>query len=192
VPQEIWPEQPGGYYARKRSTLGAALVFTSPGIPMLFQGQEFLEDEWFHDTDPIDWSKKERFHGIFLLYRDLIRLRRNLDRTTAGLRGDHVHVFHVNDYDKVIAYHRWHLGGPRDDVVVLVNMANRSYESYRLGFPRGGSWRVRFNSDWSGYSDDFSNQPAYDLQARPGPRDGLHFEGEVGIGPYSALILSQD
>ena len=33
--------------AQKRSTLGAALMFTAPGIPMLFQGQEFLEGEWF-------------------------------------------------------------------------------------------------------------------------------------------------
>ena len=30
------------------STLGAALVFTAPGIPMIFQGQEFLEDGYFH------------------------------------------------------------------------------------------------------------------------------------------------
>lgn len=43
VPQEINPSDPKGWYAKKRSTLAAALVFTSPGIPMLFQGQEFLE-----------------------------------------------------------------------------------------------------------------------------------------------------
>ena len=37
VPQEISPNDPKGWYARKRSTLAAALVFTAPGIPMIFQ-----------------------------------------------------------------------------------------------------------------------------------------------------------
>ncbi len=50
VPQEIDAGDPTGYYAQKRSTLGAGLVLTSPGIPMLFQGQEFLEGGWFRDT----------------------------------------------------------------------------------------------------------------------------------------------
>src|SRR5436190_9648899 len=43
VPEEIWPGNAGSWFSRKRSTLGAALVFTAPGIPMIFQGQEFLE-----------------------------------------------------------------------------------------------------------------------------------------------------
>ena len=192
VPEAIWPDQPGSYFAKKRSTLGAALVFTSPGIPMIFQGQEFLEDEWFHDQDPIDWAKKETFRGILHMYRDLIRLRRNWFNTTRGLRGRHVNVYHLNDNDKVIAVHRWEAGGPGDDVVVVVNMANHSYESYGIGFPREGLWKVRFNSDWTGYSEDFGNHFSYDTLAHGGLKDGLDYRGNVGIGPYSAVILSQD
>ncbi len=37
------------------------MVLTAPGIPMLFQGQEFLEDGWFQDHIPLDWEKDERF-----------------------------------------------------------------------------------------------------------------------------------
>jgi 1,4-alpha-glucan branching enzyme len=59
---------------------------------MIFQGQEFLEDEWFHDQDPIDWPKKETYRAILHMYRDLIRLRRNWYDNTRGLRGQHVHV----------------------------------------------------------------------------------------------------
>jgi 1,4-alpha-glucan branching enzyme len=33
VPEEIWPGNAGSWFSRKRSTLGAALVFTAPGIP---------------------------------------------------------------------------------------------------------------------------------------------------------------
>ena len=192
LPEEIWPGNAGSWFSRKRSTLGAALVFTAPGIPMLFQGQELLEDGWFRDQDPIDWRKEERYAGIHLLYRDLIRLRRNWYDTTRGLRGQHVNVHHVNDDDNVVAFHRWEAGGPRDDVVVVLNVANRAYPSYRLGLPRGGVWRVRFNSDWIGYGDDFGDRGGYDTTADGDPADGLPTSGTVGIGPYTAIILSQD
>ena len=36
VPQEINSQDPTGWYAQKRSTLAAGLVFTAPGILMLF------------------------------------------------------------------------------------------------------------------------------------------------------------
>lgn len=191
VAEEIWPEQPGSWFSRKRSTMGAALVFTSPGIPMIFQGQEILEDEWFHDQDPMDWTKLDTYRGIHDLYRDLIRLRRNWYDNTRGLRGQHVNVHHVNNNDKVIAFHRWEIGGPGDDVIVVVNMGDRSYESYNIGFPHEGSWQVRFNSDWNGYSPDFGNHPGDDTTATWGASDGMPFNGNVGIGPYSVIILSQ-
>lgn len=49
VPQEIDPHNARSWFAQKRSTLAAALVFTAPGIPMLFQGQEVLQGEWLRD-----------------------------------------------------------------------------------------------------------------------------------------------
>ena len=119
-------------------------------------------------------------------------MRRNWFNQTRGLRGQHVNVHHVNNADKVIAFHRWENGGPGDDVMVVANFCNRSYDSYALGFPRPGYWRVRFNSDWQGYSSDFGNQLGYDTFAGDGSRDGMPFEANVGLGPYSVLILSQD
>ncbi len=192
VPEEICPGNADSWFSRKRATLGAALVFTSPGIPMLFQGQEFLEDQWFHDTDPIDFSKLNEHRGIHALFRDLIRLRRNWHNTTRGLLGRHVHVSHINNNDKVIAFHRWEQGGPGDDVVVVINMSNRSFNSYTLGFPREGAWQVRFNSDWQGYGADFGNHPGYHTYAFQGDKDGVGYHANVGIAPYSALILSQE
>jgi 1,4-alpha-glucan branching enzyme len=192
VPEEIWPGNAGSWFSRKRSTLGAALVFTAPGIPMIFQGQEFLEDEYFRDSAPLDWAKLDKYSGINALYRDLIRLRRNWFNQTRGLRGQQINVHHINNTDKVIAFHRWENGGPGDDVVIVANFGNRGYDSYALGFPRAGVWRVRFNSDWQGYSSDFGNQLGYDTVAGDGSRDGMPFEANVGLGPYSVLILSQD
>jgi 1,4-alpha-glucan branching enzyme len=191
VPEAIWPGNAGSWFSRKRSTLGAALVMTSPGIPMLFQGQELLEDKWFADTDPVDWSKLTTYSGINQLYKDLIRMRRNLGGVTRGLTGYFTNVHHVNNGAKVIGYHRWANGGAGDDVIVLANFSATSFPNYRIGLPRGGTWRVRFNSDWSGYSGDYGNYAAYDIAADPWAYDGLSHSGNFRLGPYSAVIYSQ-
>ena len=191
VPELIWRGKADSVYSQKRSTLGAALVFTSPGIPMIFMGQEFLEWGAWSDSRELDWSKAVRFAGIRALYRDLIRLRRNWFATTVGLKGHNVNVHHINNTDKVIAFHRWDQGGPRDDVVIVANMGRRSYPDYHIGLPRGGLWRVRFNGDWQGYGAAFDGQQSNDLWAMQPGRDGMPYEGAVGLGTYSAIILSQ-
>jgi glycosidase len=78
------------------------------------------------------------------------------------------------------------------DVVVVLNFGNRGYANLSIGFPRSGMWRVRFNSDWSGYDEFFGNWFSYDTQAGEPGIAPLPFSANVGIGPYSALILSQD
>jgi 1,4-alpha-glucan branching enzyme len=191
LPEEIWPGNAASWASKKRSTLAAAVMFTSPGIPLVFQGQEFLEDGWFTAEEPLDWGKAHSFQGITQLYRDLARLRRNWYDNTRGLRGDHVNVFHVNDVDKVIAWHRWDQGGPGDDVVVVANFSSRWFSDYRVGFPRGGRWYVRFNSDWNGYSSDFGNTRTLEIDANGGGQDGMGQSGSFQLGPYSAVIFSQ-
>lgn len=191
VPQEINPDDPKGWYARKRSTLAAALVFTAPGIPMIFQGQEFLEGGWFRDTVPVDWELSDEFHGIVRLYRDLIRLRVNCDGFSRGLCGQYSQVYHLNEASKVIAFHRWDKGGPADDVVVVANFFHEPYENYSIGFPAAGEWKLRFNSDWKGYCDDFQGHPTTDIIAAEGECDGLPCSSPISVGPYSLLIFSR-
>ena len=69
VPEEIWPGYADSWPSRKRAALGAALVLTAPGIPMLFQGQELIEGSWFTDEEPLDWSKRHRHAGLLQLHR---------------------------------------------------------------------------------------------------------------------------
>jgi 1,4-alpha-glucan branching enzyme len=191
VPEEIWPENAGSVYAKKRSTLGAALVFTAPGIPMIFQGQEFLEDGWFEDQKPLDWAKLERFPGIHALYRDLFRLRRNWESHTRGLSGQGCAVTHVNVEAKILAFQRWHEGGPGDSVMVVANLTAQPWENYWIGLPDAGLWQVRFNSDWEGYDPEFDNFFTPDVTAIPEGQDGLPAKGAINLGPYSVVILSQ-
>lgn len=192
VPQEVDPTNPTSWLAQKRSTLAAGLVFTAPGIPMIFQGQEFLQGDWFQDNVPLDWALNEDFHGITRLYRDLIRRRRNWNDQTRGLRGQFLNVFHFNQEQKMLAFQRWDQHGKGDDVVVVANFANELKEDYLVGFPAEGLWKLRFNSDASIYSDSFANTNSSNVQAQAGEKDGLSHHGSINIGPYSVLIYSQD
>jgi 1,4-alpha-glucan branching enzyme len=138
----------------------------------------------------LDWSKVKKYNGIFQLYRDLIKFRRNKEGNTKGLMGQHIRVFHVNDQTKIIAYHRWMEGGRGDDVVVVANFSTQSFDSYKIGFPSSGTWELRFDSDCKNYSEDFNNK-GYSTTAEEGECDGLPNHGNVGLGPYSLIILSQ-
>lgn len=192
VPDLIKPGDAEGWYARKRATLGAALLLTAPGTPMLFMGQEFLEYKpWNDHADfALDWDRTRRFSGMVELHRRLIKLRRNFDNNTRGLRGANTNVFHLNSGAGILAFHRWDQGGPGDDVVVVANLSNRRWDSYNIGFPRTGTWFLRFNSDYQGYAPDFSNF-GYDTTASDGWNQGMPANGNIGIAPYSVIILSQ-
>ena len=182
-------------FAKKRSTLAAAIMLTSPGIPMIFQGQEMLEtrDFGFKKPTAVDFNRAAdaKFKGIVQMYHDLIALRRNLVGNTGGLTGQNLNVFHLDDGNKTLAYHRWENGGAGDDVVVVANFSNVPLPILNIGFPRGGQWHVRFNSGAKVYDPTFENGDSFDTAANPGGKDGLNFNANVGVGPYSVVILSQ-
>ncbi len=192
IPEEIAPGDAGAWAARKRSAQGAALVLTAPGIPMLFQGQEFLSSGWFQDTVAVDWGLVDRHAGTLRLYEDLVALRLDRGGVSRGLSGQGINVNHLNDADKVIAYHRWHQSGPRDDVVVVMNFANERRTNYRVGFAREGEWKLRFNSDDRRYGEDFGPPLAGHVVAGAPGYDGQPASGDVECGPYSVLVFSQD
>ncbi|GAA4364811.1 alpha-amylase family glycosyl hydrolase [Hymenobacter saemangeumensis] len=192
VPEEIMPGAADHYYAKKRATLGTALVLTAPGIPMLFQGQEFLSHGFFNDTEALNWALTEAHPGLLHLHRDLISLRRNLGGHTRGLSGQHCQVFHVNNEAKVLAFARWAdgEGGLQDTTIVLANFAQQAHEGYTIGLPAPGTWQVRFNSDWRGYDEAFHDFESFGTEASEGELDGFAWHGSIALAPYAVLVLS--
>lgn len=141
------------WYARSRSKVATGLLLTAPGIPMIFMGQEFLEDKYWSDWQGrpellIWWDGLEggdkAMSDQHRFTRDLMWLR----RTHPALRADGLNVFHVDNANRVIAFHRWVPGIGRDLVVVAsLNESTHYDRSYRLGFPGHGHWHEVFNSD---------------------------------------------
>lgn len=186
--EEISPGHADSLFARRRSMLGAGLLFTVPATPMLFQGQEFLEDGCFDAMSwkALDWTKTKKHAGMVRLYKDLIALRRNKSGTTRGLMGQGYELTQFDNNTKVLVYHRWHKGGPQDSVVVVANFTNQPLQGYSVSFPQPGVWKTRFNSDWDGYGPGLTNTATPDITV------GDNKAEQVSVGPYSVVILSQD
>jgi 1,4-alpha-glucan branching enzyme len=180
-------EQPLDWESAKRVTLGMSMVLTSPGIPLLFQGQEVVHGGTVGETPRVP-----RPHRFAELVKDLVRLRRNWYDTTRGLSGHGLEVFHCHETNRVVAWHRWSDIGPGDDVVVVANLSAETYPAYRIGFPDDGPWRLRFSSDDASYCPLFTGNPSTDVVAEFRPVDAQPASAEVSIGPYSLLVFSQD
>ena len=176
--------------------LGSAITLTTAGIPMLLQGEEMLTTNQFGANVPIDWSYTNTWNGVVNYYRDLIRLRRNLDGRSSGLLGEASSIIWTDNRTNspMIAYRRWSTGNAGDDVVVICNFGETNWSAYgigpsgggQLGFPKDGAWYVQLNSDWSKYCADYGNYGSSGSITVSGG------SGTFSIAPYSVLILSQN
>jgi 1,4-alpha-glucan branching enzyme len=189
LPNQIDPTDPTSFAARKLSIAGAVMLLSSPGVPMLFQGQEALALGTFDDPPaPLAAPTAE---GLLIraFYKDMIRLRRNLDGAAGGLADANVEVFHQNDAAKVIAYRRY--GASGEDVTVVVNLMNHAYTEYDIGISDAGPWRIRLNTDSPSYSPDFPSGETGTLTARLAPKDGKPYTLPLALGAYSAMVISR-
>jgi 1,4-alpha-glucan branching enzyme len=146
------PSDARSWYARSRARVATTLLLTAPGIPMLFMGEEFLEDKPWHD-DVVHWGQfliwwdglgsDGAMRGFHRFTRDLVHLRRALP----ALRGDGVRVPQVHNVDRIIVMHRWVEGEGRDAVVVA-SFNETPLRDYPIELPWPGTWTEAFNSDF--------------------------------------------
>src|SRR5262249_52369833 len=137
---------------------------------------------------PLDWTRVNTYSNIVSFYRDMIRLRRNLDGVSWGLTGPNVSWHAVDNTSKLLAFHRWG-AGPNDQVMVVINCSNVQLNNYQIngnnGFPVDGTWYVNLNSDWKKYGADFGDVGSPIVRLSGG-------SGNVTIAPYSVLVLSMN
>jgi len=172
--------------ARQRVLLASAISLTAPGIPMLLQGQEFMQEGAFNEWQMLEWEKTEQFKGIVLAHKHLIDLRLNAFDNTRGLLGQFTQVIHRDDHNSVLAFHRKDKGGPLDDTIVIVNFGESKFTDYELFLPSAGEWTIRFNSSWKGYNIDFPESQISRVTA------GEDLKATLELPDYTTLILSKD
>lgn len=169
--------------ARRKHALGAVLTLTSPGIPFIFMGQELLETESFSDTNPLDWRRGEISAGATRLYRDLVRLRRNLDGRSTALKETTVRVTEADNGTGLLAYRRTSRSRPQDDLFVVINFSPNVIKDFPLYFPRTGEWKVLLNTDDTKYGKDFTG-----VTTKAARTDTLR-KIPVTLAPFSAQIF---
>jgi 1,4-alpha-glucan branching enzyme len=184
------------WYAQSRARVASGLLMTAPGIPMLFMGQEILEDKpWGDDPNwdgQIWWEGSEgrdpAMAGFLHFFRDLVWLRRR----HPALRSDRVNAYHVNDLDRVLAFHRW-IEGQGHDVVVVASLREETLYGYRLGMPRTGHWIEAFNSDaYQGWPNPGVAGNGGEVQAWGEPLHGLPATAVLTIPANAVLVLTLD
>jgi 1,4-alpha-glucan branching enzyme len=191
------PANPRSWYGRSRARVATAISLTAPGIPMLFMGQEFLEDKQWSDNSELQsdlllyWAGLDKGDKQMLDHlrftRELIALRKR----TPALRGPGFRVVHVHDANRVLAFQRW-VEGEGQDVLVVVHLAPFNRLGYRIGFPGGGEWRELFNSDV------YENWVNPDVVGNGGravaesePMHGLDFSAPLVLPANSVLIFGR-
>ncbi|MDX2229201.1 MAG: alpha-amylase family glycosyl hydrolase [Leptolyngbyaceae cyanobacterium bins.349] len=132
--------------AFRRRRLGAVLVMTAMGIPMIWMGEELGEAK-SKTTDPakVDWTllKNDLNRHLFEYYKGLIALR----KTNPALHTENIEFFHENPESRVLAYTRWNDEGSR--VVVVANFSDHFLAGYTIpNFPSDGIWH-----EWTGNYD---------------------------------------
>lgn len=191
------PSNSRSWYARSRARVATGLVLAAPGIPMLFMGQEFLEDKrWsddpYHHGGLLHWEglqggdKVMADHHRFC--RDLIGLRRR----HPGLRGEGLHVISVDPRNRVIAFQRW-VEGVGCDTVVVASLNEHTLYGYRLGMPRVGRWLELFNSDvYDGWVNPEVAGNGGGIEAVGDGMHGLSASAAMTIPANAILVFSQD
>ncbi len=184
------------WFARSRSRVAMGLLLTSPGIPMIFMGQEFLEDKQWNDTpDPanlISWASLE---GGDQVMADFLRFTRELigvRRSQPALRGEDCRVTHVHNDNRVLVFHRW-IEGIGRDVMVVVSLADRNWYGYRIGFPAAGRWLEVFNSDvYDNWVNPIAAGNGGAVEADGPPLHGLTSSAALTIPANGFVIFARD
>ena len=134
--------------AFKRAKLGAVLLITAMGVPMLWMGEEFGEHKRKSETvtqpKKIAWPllSRDLNRDLFEFYKHLIALRKQ----STALQSNNIEFFHENPDSKVLAYARQNDSSER--VVVVANFSDQHLAGYRVSnFPAPGTWRELMGND---------------------------------------------
>ena len=131
-----------GDKAARKNKLGATLLFTAVGNPMIYQGQEFGGHRP-RDTEirPLQWELLKADYGLHLKehYAFLAKLR----QSSPALKGEEFENIYLEEKEKVIAYRR---GYGEAQVLVVANLEDQD-KTLTLPFPDGAWHELTFDYD---------------------------------------------
>ena len=155
-----------GAEAYKRAKLGALILMTAVGVPMIWMGEEFGEYvPMSEQSNKINWTLLENGENkdLFNYYKKLIELR----KTNNALATANVEFFHEDSANCVLCFTRFDDAG--NVVAVVLNLSDDDLPDYKItNFPDGEKWRELTRD----YSTEINNN---ELTIMLNRREGLIF-----------------
>ncbi len=185
-------KMPGDYwqkFANYRLLMG--LLFTHPGKKLLFMGGEFAQMHEWKDKDELDW---------FLLEYPLHERANRFCRDLIQVYNHHPELYEYDhdprgfgwidqtNHDQSIFSFIRSGSDPRSFVVVILNMTPNTYENFKLGVPRAGSYEEILNSDKEIYggSNVYNGMPAVSFKEN---NHGYEDTIEIKVSPLAVLVF---
>lgn len=145
---------PSAWFTRARTRLANGIILSSPGIPLIFMGDEKYSVRSFseHAGEGLDWTLRDRNRDFYEYSRDLIALK----TTTGALRANNLEIPAEHLDNKLVNWRRWGNNGE-----VIVYAANFAYndQSFWIPFPSQGNWHTILNSNWNHYGGEDPTEP---------------------------------
>ncbi|CAF0762310.1 unnamed protein product [Rotaria sordida] len=119
--------------------LAMIILFTSVGVPFIFQGDELGDAREWGSKDqhrkkfPMQWNllKNDRNHSLFNTYKQLIELRKKREE----LKEKVVNFIHENQNDYVLVYAR------SQELIVITYFFPEEKKDYEINnIPQNGKW----------------------------------------------------
>jgi 1,4-alpha-glucan branching enzyme len=185
MPGDDWQK-----FANYRLLLG--YMYTQPGKKLLFMGAEFGPwNEWNHDSS-LDWHFLEYDRHLQLQnwLTDLNKFYHTepalyeLDCDPGGFEW----IDASDTMQSILTYIR--RGSTTGDIIVTVcNFTPTFHKGYRIGVPRGGTWKEVINSDGLQYGGSDQRNLA-SLRAEKIPWHGRSYSIEIVVPPLSIVCFT--
>lgn len=162
-----------------------------PGKKMLFMGGELAQFVEWREHAQLDWFllNYELHQKLQNFVRDLNRLYRR-ERALWENEQDWSGFAWIdadNARQSILIFCR-KAKNPHDFLIFLINFHTHSYENFRLGVPRPGSYREILNSDQADYGGEDRLNPSL-LRAEAVPWHQQSYSIVIRVAPLAAVIL---
>lgn len=138
----------------------ALYQMTHPGAKLNFMGNELgMYIEWRY-YEPLQWFLAKDFE-VHANQQSFIKAlitstsMNPLCGRTPTMPDGFEWIDANNDKQSIISFVR-HGKKEKDDLVVIINFDPASYETFRMGVPREGDWKLVFNSDSPAFGENGS------------------------------------
>ncbi|CAN5494256.1 alpha-amylase family glycosyl hydrolase [soil metagenome] len=164
-----------------------ALTYLCPGIPMILQGEEMMENKQFGDASNarIYWGFLANYSGVRKVFGEVGALR----QTRGSLKADSGYqTIAINDSSDVISFQRY--DGSGDVTFVIANFGSQAFASYDVGIPSTGVWHELVNSDATAYVGTGAMMNG-DVTATGTALNGQPAKITIQIPAYAVLVFSK-